>query len=298
MSLKLDMMRCFRIVARHGTLAGAAEALGRTASAVSMTLAQFEAHIGAPLFETDRKNRLTPLGLRVLEECNRALDAFDRSSEAIGRHARSTAGIVRVVAVPSAAITLLPEAIGRFSSDRPDVRLEIGDGDSAEVRRRLLYDDADIGIVSAAGDRDEPEDPGLHQVTLRSDRLGIVARADSAVFHARAEGWDALRKGPLVANPLNALVEHAAVRDLTGASTLFALNTTTLLAFVEAGLGATILPQRVMRGIAGNLRFFAPEVPEASRCLAMVTSARRRLPPAAVAFAGILAAVSVDMPDA
>jgi DNA-binding transcriptional LysR family regulator len=298
MSVKLDMMRCFRVVARNGTLAGAAEALGRTASAISMTLAQFEAHIGAPLFETDRKNRLTPLGLRVLEECNRALDAFDRSTEAISRHARSTAGIVRVVAVPSAAITLLPEAIVRFGNDRPDVRLEIGDGDSAEVRRRLLYDNADIGVVSAAAGKEETEDPGLHQVTLLNDRLGIVARVDSAVFGARAEGWDALLNGPLVANPLNALVEHATVQKLTAASTLFALNTTTLLAFVEAGLGATILPQRVMRDVTGNLRFFAPDLPEAKRCLAMVTSSRRRLPPAAAAFAGILAAVSMDSPRA
>ena len=46
MSLKLEMLRVFRTVAEKGTLALAADALGRTPSAVSMMLAQLEAQIG------------------------------------------------------------------------------------------------------------------------------------------------------------------------------------------------------------------------------------------------------------
>ncbi|WP_254703064.1 LysR family transcriptional regulator [Roseovarius sp. THAF8] len=53
------MLRCFLTVAERGNLADAAEALGRTPSAVSMMLRQFEDHIGAPLFEAGRKSRLT-----------------------------------------------------------------------------------------------------------------------------------------------------------------------------------------------------------------------------------------------
>ena len=101
MSIKLEMLRTFRIVAEQGSLTAASSLLARTPSAVSMTLAQLEDHIGAPLFETDRKNRLTPLGQLVLEESSRATDAFARSVEAIGRHAISTAG---TVACPLAAI--------------------------------------------------------------------------------------------------------------------------------------------------------------------------------------------------
>ena len=111
MTIKLDMLRTFRVVAEKGTLSAASDALGRTASAISMTLSQLEEDVGAPLFETDRKNRLTPLGLLVLEESGRATDAFQRSTDAIRRHALSTAGTVRIVAVPSATITVLPQAI-------------------------------------------------------------------------------------------------------------------------------------------------------------------------------------------
>ena len=100
--MRLELLKTFRIVAEQGSLAGAADILGRTPSAISMSLSQLEAELGAPLFETDRKNRLTPLGERVLEESVRATDAYDRSVDAIERHATSLAGTVRIAAVPSA----------------------------------------------------------------------------------------------------------------------------------------------------------------------------------------------------
>ena len=137
MSIKLEALRCFVNVARCGNLAGAADALGRNPSAVSMMLSQLEQHIGAPLFESDRKNRLTPLGQMTLEEADRAVATYDRSVSAIERHSRSTAGTVRIAAVPSASMTLLPNAIIEFRKMRPDVRLEISDVDSAAVFRRL-----------------------------------------------------------------------------------------------------------------------------------------------------------------
>ena len=62
MAIKIEMLRCFRAVADHGSLAEAARTLVRTPSAVSMMLKQFEEHVGAALFESARKSRLTPLG--------------------------------------------------------------------------------------------------------------------------------------------------------------------------------------------------------------------------------------------
>ena len=143
------MLRAFRVVAEQGALSRAAKALRRTPSAVSMTLAQLAAHVGAPLFETDRKNRLGEL---ILAEAVRATDVFASSTEAIGRLSLSGGGTVRVAAVPSAVATLLPAVIVRFRATHPEVRLEIGDVDSAAVRRRIRFDDADIGILTADAD--------------------------------------------------------------------------------------------------------------------------------------------------
>ncbi|MGB3177837.1 MAG: LysR family transcriptional regulator [Albidovulum sp.] len=293
MTVKLDMMRCFRATARDGTLAGAAEFLGRTPSAISMTLAQFEAHIGAPLFAGERKNRLTPLGLRVLEECDRALNTFDRSTEAIDRHARSTAGTVRVAAVPSATATILPMAIAHYRQTRPDVRLEVSDLDSASVLQRLQFDEADIGIVSS-GHGSTKFAADVIGETLVTDRLGIVCRADSPVAE-HPSGWDALAAEPLIMNPLCAFVDHPGLQALIASATLSAPNTMTLLSFVRSGLGATILPQRVLASEPPGLIFLTPDDPIVERCLTVLTPKNRPPSPASLAFGDALRAAVVQI---
>ncbi|MCB2093964.1 MAG: LysR family transcriptional regulator [Rhodobacteraceae bacterium] len=279
MMLKLEMMRCFRAVAFEGTLAGAAAVLGRTPSAISMMLKQFEEHLGAPLFETDRKNRLTPLGLRVLEEATRATDVFDRAAEAIRRHAHSTAGTVRIASVPSAATSILPDAIRSFRHMRPEIRLEVSDVDSAAVINHLQFDMADIGIASGQSG------PDIEAEALASDRLGIVCRQDSPIMTSgQAVNWEMLDLEPFVANPLCTLVDHPTVQHLVATSLLSARNTTTLLSFVRNGFGATILPRRVLLGEATDLAFLSPQAPVVERQLKLLTSRQRHPSPAANAF--------------
>ena len=282
MAIKLEMLRTFRIVAEQGSLMSAAEILARTPSAVSMTLAQLEDHIGAPLFETDRKNRLTTLGQLVLEESSRATDAFARSIEAIGRHAISTAGTVRIAAVPSATVTILPGVIAEFRRIRPEVRLEISDVDSATVRRRIKFDAADIGILSAA-----TGDPPDGNVILKDD-LGIVCRKGGPIARAAAGSeaisWTLLDHEPLIDNPLCDLVDHPGLRTLRETCTLVSRNTTALLSFVRAGLGATILPQSAIRHPADDLVFLMPTDPKSQRQLRKIRSEDRRLDPASEIF--------------
>lgn len=283
MTIKLEMLRVFRTVAEQGTLGGAAGLLGRTPSAVSMMLAQLEDHLGAPLFETERKNRLSPLGRLVLAESIRATDTFDRSTSAIERHLMSTAGTVRIAAVPSAAVSLLPAAVAAFRRSRPDVRLEISDIDSASVRRLVRFDEADIGILSAT-----PLDTGSGE-TISSDDLGIIYRQDGPIakaLQARPENlsWDLLELEPLIANPLCHLVDNEGVRQRVEACNLQARNTTALLSFVRQGLGATVLPQSAVAASPEGLAFVCPQDPPARRELRKIRSDERRLSPVAEAF--------------
>lgn len=282
MAIKLEMLRTFRIVAEQGALSAAAERLGRTPSAVSMTLAQLEEDIGAPLFETDRKNRLTPLGQRVLEESSRATDVFDNSVAAIGRHAVSTAGTVRIATVPSATITILPGIIAAFRRIRPDVRLEISDVDSAAVRRRIKTDAADIGIISAP-----LGDPSDGDVIFQDD-LGIVCHRDGPIAVAASGhetlSWALLELEPIIANPLCRLVDHPCLPRLLTACNLEARNTTALLSFVRAGLGATVLPRSAVHNPPEEVDFLMPSDPATERQLRRIRDQTRHLGPAAEAF--------------
>ena len=287
MLFKLEMLRVFRVVAEKGTLSAAAQVLDRTPSAISMMLTQFEDHVGAALFETDRKNRLTPLGQLVLEESRRATDVFDRSAEALRRHALSTAGIVRLAVVPSATVSLLPTVIEAFRSSRPDVRIEISDVDSAAVRRRVQIDEADIGILSARpGDSSEG-------TAILTDDLGIVCAEDGPVHqaHMTAGGpsdWGLLAQEPLIANPLCGLVEDPSVQSLLTASPLTARNTPAILSFVRRGLGASILPFDAVKSQPVGVEFFVPTNPLCRRELRKIRQDIPNRSPAVEAFWSLL----------
>ncbi len=288
--IKLEMLRVFLAVAEEGALALAAQKLGRTPSALSMALSQLEAQLGAPLFETDRKNRLTPLGRLVLEEARRATNSYTRSLDAIARHARSLAGTVRVMAVPSATITLLPRAVLAFSQARPDVRLEIRDSDTASVIAQVAMGEVDIGVISQSPQSSAA--PLVEAEVILSDPLGIVARHDgrfAQMTKGRSAHWQDLIHEPLIANPLCDLVDHPSVRARLQDCRIEARNTTALLAFVRAGIGITILPQTAMAEADPALRFFAPSDPQSRRELCKIKNRTAHLSPVAQSFWDLLA---------
>lgn len=281
--IKLEMLRVFQAVAEAESLARASAQLHRTPSALSMTLAQLEEELGAPLFETRRKSRLTPFGARILEEAINAVRAFDRSTTTIRRHAQASMGLVRIAAVPSATIGLLPPIIARYQEHHPGVRLEVSDVNTDAIIGRVKADTADIGIVSTS-----PGAPSPIGECITLDALGIVYRKDGVVDRMVREtalcSWHLLEAEPLIDNSLLRLIETELVATLRARASMEVLNTTALLAFVEAGLGATVLPCSAIPKGRSSLRFVVPNDPASSRELRKIRNTDHPLNPAAQAL--------------
>lgn len=251
MTIKIEMLRTFAAVARCGNLADAADKLARTPSAVSMTLKQFEDHLGAPLFESERKSKLTTLGSVVLDEAVGEIDHFERTVAAIERFARSEAGLVRIAAVPSVAESILPHVVRSFLRDHPGVWIDIRDMDSDAVLRELERERVDIGLATGGGmateiDRDE----------LFSDAFGVVCGADHPLTDSgQPLSWDALQPWPFIANGLCRHIADEAFQRVYARSQLMVHNTTSLLAMIRAGVGVTVLPRLVVDGAEHRLVF-------------------------------------------
>ena len=223
MAIKIDMLRCFQAVANHGSLAAAATVLGRTPSAISMMLKQFEEHIGAPLFETARKARLTPLGALILTEAQRELGHFDRTIQAIEGLSQAKLGSVRLAVTPSVAQTVLPPVLQRFMQDHPKVRIDLRDMDSTAVADELIHDRADIGLASIASL------PSFERQILFSDAFGVVCRAD----HPLSQNWHDLSWADLqgvdfIVNGLCAQISDEAFQPVLDAARLTAVSYTHL----------------------------------------------------------------------
>jgi len=279
-NFKQSYLRCFVTVAELGSVSAAAEALHRTASAVSMTVSNLESQFGRPLFEAGSKARLTPFGAYVFEIARQQLEHFDRCMDSIRAYARNDFGRVDIATVPSFASSYLPGILADYVGRYPQVVLSIGDNTSLEICRLVEQGRVDVGIASP------PEESSrLHFRPLFSDLLGVVCSPShplAALDHALE--WRDLTDHRLIANGTCALIHESEFRALLAASDMAVQNTTSLLSLVAAGLGFTTLPRLAVPAEREDVVFMPTRYEHLQRNIGIITSARRSLSPAAAAF--------------
>ncbi|MFW8634740.1 LysR family transcriptional regulator [Cribrihabitans pelagius] len=288
MAIKIEMLRCFCAVVQQGSLNDAASQLGRTPSAVSMMLKQFEEHVGAALFETARKSRLTPLGEMIYGEARRGVEHFGGTVAAIEGLSRAEEGQVRLAVTPSVATAILPAVIRRFRRDHPKVRIDMRDMDSASVQREMEAERADIGLGSIAAGL------GFERKLLFSDPFGVVCTpGDPLARPGSPVGWRDLEGRDFITHGLCLLIEEPEFAPILEAAQMSVPNTASLLALVRGGVGLTLLPRRAVPQEDEGLAFLPLAGSGAQRHLYLVSQPRRLLPPAARAFLTVLEAETV-----
>ncbi|MCC5965108.1 MAG: LysR family transcriptional regulator [Natronohydrobacter sp.] len=264
--IRTQALRVFVTVADCGTLRDAAKTLGRTDSAISMTLKQLESDLGAPLFETDRKHTLTPLGIEVNKLAQDLLREYDRSIERIIALAEGREGVLRIAAVPSVAAQLLPPVLSAMLADHPGVRIELLDTDSASVHTLVETGVVELGI----GGKPEAK-AGLIFVSLFNDPFRLVCRKDHPLTRlARPLTRQDLQEHRLISNKSTTGYSGFGAEAPDRVSAISARNVISLLALVRAGAGATILPALATRSIDEELCALELHDPMALRTVGFV----------------------------
>ncbi len=187
----LGALELLLAVARHGSLGRAARELGITQPAASSRIRAMERQLGVGLLDrSPRGSRLTDAGALVTDWARRiveAAEAFDAGAQALRGRRDSR---LRVAASMTIAEYLLPGWLIALRAQRPDTAVSLYAGNSAEVARRLLDGEADLGFVEGLT---VPE--GLDGAVVGHDRLLVVA--------APGHPW-ARRRTPLTAAELAA----------------------------------------------------------------------------------------------
>jgi LysR family transcriptional regulator, carnitine catabolism transcriptional activator len=236
--IKLEHLRVFVRVADAGALHEAAEQLGRTQAALSMTLKQMEEALGGSLFESERKGRLTPLGRFALQQARPVVSQYDSAVRDVRNFALGKTGVVKVATVPSAAALWMPAVLSRLRAQRPDVRVELRDIDSRAVIQAVQDDAVDVGIGSVSGSV-----AGLSVRHLLSDPfVWVCSPAHRLTQLRRAVRWSDVLPEEFIANGLCSGLRVAQLDALVEHASLMVLSTTSLLGFVRASIGVTLLP--------------------------------------------------------
>ncbi|SLN41624.1 putative hydrogen peroxide-inducible genes activator [Roseovarius albus] len=253
MTIKIEMLRCFCAVVHAGNLSEAANRLGRTQSAVSMTLKQLQDHLGERLFETERKNRLSPVGEQVFELAQKQLQQFDYTVHAIETSAASPHGLIRIVSVPSIAAHVFPTAIETITRRHPGVMIELRDTDTQQVMDAMAQGHADIGIASGQFSLN-----GVRSTLLFEDRFGLVCSADHPMIHSPIPPTIAeVTSDRYIHNNLCGLIQTPAFQAAVAGAEVTVHNTHSLIAMVRSGNWVTILPKTVVQFMPDALAFRA-----------------------------------------
>jgi DNA-binding transcriptional LysR family regulator len=156
--LDLHSVRIVRAIAEHGTISGAARALGYSQPAISQHLRRAEARLGVPLLvRAGRGVRLTEPGLVLARHAITISSAMDAANGELADLLGLRTGTVRVAAFPSASSTLIPRLLRRMRESQPGITVTYLESEEPEALGLLRDGLVDLAITSAfPGDRADP----------------------------------------------------------------------------------------------------------------------------------------------
>ncbi|EEE2267953.1 LysR family transcriptional regulator [Salmonella enterica subsp. houtenae] len=174
--IRLRHLHTFVAVAQQGTLGRAAETLNLSQPALSKTLNELEQLTGTRLFERGRLGaQLTVPGEQFLTHAVKVLDALNTAGQALNRKEDASADVVRIGALPTAALGILPAVIGRFHQQQKSTSLQVATMNNTMLLAGLKSGEIDLGI----GRMSDPElMSGLNYELLFLESLKLVVRPD------------------------------------------------------------------------------------------------------------------------
>jgi len=203
--IKFRHIQCFVEIAQERSLKLAADKLNLTQPAISKTLKELEEIIGATLMTRNRAGIvLTKQGKVFLHFAQISLASLQQGLDGVereGAHARAT---LKVGALPSVAVSIMPAVVREFSEMAPNVMLQIMDGPHGYLIERLKMGELDL-VIGRLSRPDAME--GVSFTQLYSERVDVVVRVGHPLLKApdikRIVDW------PVIYPP-----EGAAIRPL------------------------------------------------------------------------------------
>jgi LysR family transcriptional regulator, carnitine catabolism transcriptional activator len=235
-------LRAFHLVAQHHSFTRAADALFITPSGLSLLIRELETQLGFRLFDrTTRHVALTPHGNQLLSIARHSLQEFDGAALRIARTAKETRQSLSIGAPPLVASNILPRALKEFRSQRPDLRIQLFDGNLTTILQRVEVGKLDmgLGIFGRA--------PGIRRTPFFRFSLMVIRPETDPVLYRSSTTWSALKGEKLVSlpssSPLQRLIDrHLAQAKVTSQCDIVVNSLDTQIALVEAGEGIAIIP--------------------------------------------------------
>lgn len=181
--IDVERLLILRAVARHGSKAAAARALGVAEPTVAHHLRALARSANVPLtVRAGRVTQLTPAGQALLEHADAIAVSLDNAERALHQHAELSVGRLQIAAFTSFASMELPAPLALFARTYPGVEIGLVEAETDDALALLRSGAADLVIGFA--DTATPPPSGLPLTWLKHDEYFTVLPE----AHAEARG--------------------------------------------------------------------------------------------------------------
>jgi DNA-binding transcriptional LysR family regulator len=283
----------FRHVAEAGSITAGAERAHLALAAASTRIRAMEESLGAKLLLRSRSGaKPTPAGRALLIHARAMLAQAERLREDLGAFAGGLAGEIRILSNTNALTEFLPDLLGAFLAEHPNLSIDLEERLSDEIVGLVAEGAAEIGIVAGTVDM-----TGLEVHPFRSDRFVVVAPARHPVAGCTSITFAEVLEQDFVgldrASALQRFLSGKAARAGRPLRLRVQLRSfDAVCRMVEAGVGIGIVPETTARLAAKTSILSVIELNEswAARELVICVKSSRALTPSARSLVELLRA--------
>lgn len=241
-----DLLRSFVAVVDARSFTTAARHLNSTQSTISQKVMRLEEAAGVRLIDRERGGiAATEAGERMLGYARRILALNEEASAAMVGAARDVT--LRLGLPEDFASGPVTRALAGFMRRHPQVRLEVTSGLSRDLYRRYRQGDFDLVLVKQR----------------LGEAQGIMHWPEPLGWFQGADGLDESDPLPLVAFPPDGLYRQQMIAAVEASGRRWRLVYTStslagVLSAIDAGLGVSLLPKRVVGPDLREVRSLPP----------------------------------------
>jgi DNA-binding transcriptional LysR family regulator len=205
-------------VARHGSYAAAARALGYTQPAIGQQIHTLERHLRTRVtYRSGRRVLLTEAGELLVRHAHGILNALQATEDGVAEISGLRRGTARAMVSGTAMRLLVAGVLSRLGSSHPGLQLSIAEAHSRQSLDALRAGEVEFAIgfvfpgalassplvdIAATGRLEDQDLAGLVQVPLFSDFAVVAVPSDHRIARAGRAQLADLEDEPLIAGGL------------------------------------------------------------------------------------------------
>ncbi|MEM7101415.1 MAG: DNA-binding transcriptional regulator OxyR [Pseudomonadota bacterium] len=264
--MNLRDLRYLVAVAEHKHFGRAAEACFVSQPTLSTQLKKLEDTLGVTLVErTNRQVMLSPAGEQIVAQAQRVLREVNTLTGLAEQHRDPLGGEFRLGMIPTVAPYLLPKILKPISSAFPNLRLQLTEGQTAQLTRMLKQGELDAVLLALP----------LNEENIRELKLFEEAFLFAASKQHKKAKQETVTLSDLSEEQVLLLEDGHCLRDQAldvchtqGAqenANFRATSLETLRQMVAANVGITLMPELAVTRRSGEVKYIPFEHPQPHR---------------------------------